>query len=819
MVASGIDNAVSGDAFFTNILEGVDSPKGSMEEDDLSGDWDAKFQCLGPIPSEAIEGLFLVPQSNVRSHTCRMGPNSSLQVETTKLNVFEEISGASYHLDSSDGKESSIFQEHSPISVVESTSSIPLRSHRKRQSPVIFEPCLIRSKTSRVRKKTKNKILSWQSGELEIKESSCEHLVTTKKCANCHASKTPRWRRGPKGIQNLCNACGLQYKTNRLSRQCHPVASPILPSVHSSFEKPVIPMGNKVIQEEDTTAMDPAVSRQPEFIPISCYLSRYMEIKSIYSENPVGTEISRYREKTKPLHRSVGTTGAENNTSEMQCHTDRCFSAPSSAFCPAFHSNSREKVNKRTNKDLKEDALSGMDPAVLSPPEFVHLSNNVSLGMEKKGSYSQEPVAIPKCTRRKVETLGPGIHAFGVGSASLHSNLEKEAMQRTDKTTEEAMTEDATAMLSSPEFVPLISSSSRVTEIKESSFPQSNATKKCMHRERRRTAQSRNGSVRQICGACSAASLESVLSLHSSSQMKVIHDGHKAIKETMNEDNRAPPEFIPLSDRSLNAVVNEISLSKGSLHDVEIKEMSESNGSLHDVEIKEISSQPSVATEKRTHLKLTRTSQWREGTMRPSIYPCGVHSISSSALLPFKKVTKRRNKVIYGKPRAEVHSAMPSPPESALLSNNLSCDMESKESSCQRASAAIGSTHCGIRSPQCKQVKQNRSIIMVEEAITEMNHSILSPSEIGPMDSNAPREREEIQKIGVQPPLATKICTHCFVTKTPLWRTGPMGTKTLCNACGLRYKKGLLLTQYPPAASPTYGPFLHSSITGSYTDE
>ncbi|KAK2977414.1 hypothetical protein RJ640_006043 [Escallonia rubra] len=815
MVASGIDNAVSGDAFFTNILEGVDSPKGSMEEDDLSGDWDAKFQCLGPIPSEAIEGLFLVPQSNVCSRTCSMGPNSSLQVETTKPNVFEEISGASYHLDSSDGKESSIFQEHSPISVIESSSSIPLRSHRKRQSPVIFEPYLIRSKTSRVRKKTKKKKLSRQSGELEIKESSCEHLVTTKKCANCHASKTPQWRRGPMGIQNLCNACGLQYKTNRLSSQCHPVASPILPSAHSSFEKPVIPMGNKVIQEEDTTVMDPAVSRQPELIPISRYLSRYMEIKSIYSENPVGTEICRYYEKTKPLHWSEGTTGAENNTSEMQCHTDRCFSTTSSAFCPPFHSNSRERVNKKTNIDLKEDALSGMDPEVSSPPEFVHLSDNVSLGMETKGSYSQEPVAIAKCTRRKVETLGPGIHAFGVGSASLHSNLEKEAMQRTNKTTEEAMTEDATAMLLSPEFVPLISSSSRVTEIKESSFQQSVATKKCLHHERRRTAQSRNGTVRQICGACSAASPESVLSLHSNSQ----HDGHQAIKEAMTEDNRAPPEFIPLSDRS-NDVINEIPLSKGSLHDVEIKEMSESNGSLHDVEIKEISSEPSVAIEKRTHLNLARPSQWREGTMRPSIYPCGVHSVSSAALLPFKKVTKRRNKVIYGQPKAEMHSAMPSPPESALLSNNLSRDMESKESSCQRASAAIGSTHCGIRrSPQCKKVKQNRSIIMAEEAITEMNHSMLSPSEIVPMDINLSREREEIQKISVQPPLATKICTHCFVTKTPLWRTGPMGTKTLCNACGLKYKKGLLLTQYRPAASPTYGPFLHSSITERYTDE
>ncbi|XP_019419643.1 PREDICTED: GATA transcription factor 15-like [Lupinus angustifolius] len=34
-----------------------------------------------------------------------------------------------------------------------------------------------------------------------------------------------------------------------------------------------------------------------------------------------------------------------------------------------------------------------------------------------------------------------------------------------------------------------------------------------------------------------------------------------------------------------------------------------------------------------------------------------------------------------------------------------------------------------------------------------------------------------------------KSCTHCKTTKTPLWRAGPAGPKTLCNACGIRYRK------------------------------
>mmetsp|Transcript_14298 Transcript_14298/g.30628 ORF Transcript_14298/g.30628 Transcript_14298/m.30628 type:complete len:200 (-) Transcript_14298:594-1193(-) len=37
-----------------------------------------------------------------------------------------------------------------------------------------------------------------------------------------------------------------------------------------------------------------------------------------------------------------------------------------------------------------------------------------------------------------------------------------------------------------------------------------------------------------------------------------------------------------------------------------------------------------------------------------------------------------------------------------------------------------------------------------------------------------------------------RICAHCRAVKTPLWRNGPLGPKTLCNACGVRYKLGKL---------------------------
>ena len=32
-------------------------------------------------------------------------------------------------------------------------------------------------------------------------------------------------------------------------------------------------------------------------------------------------------------------------------------------------------------------------------------------------------------------------------------------------------------------------------------------------------------------------------------------------------------------------------------------------------------------------------------------------------------------------------------------------------------------------------------------------------------------------------------CRLCKCTKTPMWREGPTGQRTLCNGCGIRYKR------------------------------
>ncbi|KAK4480163.1 hypothetical protein RD792_013225 [Penstemon davidsonii] len=57
-----------------------------------------------------------------------------------------------------------------------------------------------------------------------------------------------------------------------------------------------------------------------------------------------------------------------------------------------------------------------------------------------------------------------------------------------------------------------------------------------------------------------------------------------------------------------------------------------------------------------------------------------------------------------------------------------------------------------------------------------------------------------------------KCCTHCGETRTSQWRMGPSGPKTLCNACGLRFKSGRLCPEYRPAASPTFDSSKHSNF-------
>ncbi|KAL5213190.1 hypothetical protein ABZP36_024037 [Zizania latifolia] len=53
----------------------------------------------------------------------------------------------------------------------------------------------------------------------------------------------------------------------------------------------------------------------------------------------------------------------------------------------------------------------------------------------------------------------------------------------------------------------------------------------------------------------------------------------------------------------------------------------------------------------------------------------------------------------------------------------------------------------------------------------------------------AQAHRDESQQLQQQAVGVVRVCSDCNTTKTPLWRSGPCGPKSLCNACGIRQRK------------------------------
>ncbi|XP_009112489.1 GATA transcription factor 20 [Brassica rapa] len=52
----------------------------------------------------------------------------------------------------------------------------------------------------------------------------------------------------------------------------------------------------------------------------------------------------------------------------------------------------------------------------------------------------------------------------------------------------------------------------------------------------------------------------------------------------------------------------------------------------------------------------------------------------------------------------------------------------------------------------------------------------------------SPKTTTSYKKSGSEHNLPRR-CASCDTTSTPLWRNGPKGPKSLCNACGIRFKK------------------------------
>ncbi|KAI3816142.1 hypothetical protein L1987_15832 [Smallanthus sonchifolius] len=178
--------------------------------------------------------------------------------------------------------------------------------------------------------------------------------------------------------------------------------------------------------------------------------------------------------------------------------------------------------------------------------------------------------------------------------------------------------------------------------------------------------------------------------------------------------------------------------------------------------------------------------------------------------------------------------------------------LESSSSSSSSTSYSGGSGHGGSgkmiplspiqRGSQRARTKRSRPATFNPRAMVELLSPLLSPLVLMPVSASTESEKNFTSRCGSnlisgeldpkkkrmkkpkmqeenenqnqnqnQSGQGVRKCLHCEITKTPQWRAGPMGPKTLCNACGVRYKSGRLFPEYRPAASPTFVPTLHSN--------
>eukprot|EP00252_Welwitschia_mirabilis_P009028 TRINITY_DN2130_c0_g1_i2.p1 TRINITY_DN2130_c0_g1~~TRINITY_DN2130_c0_g1_i2.p1 ORF type:complete len:215 (-),score=36.45 TRINITY_DN2130_c0_g1_i2:302-946(-) len=100
------------------------------------------------------------------------------------------------------------------------------------------------------------------------------------------------------------------------------------------------------------------------------------------------------------------------------------------------------------------------------------------------------------------------------------------------------------------------------------------------------------------------------------------------------------------------------------------------------------------------------------------------------------------------------------------------------------------------------------SVLKTWQCFASSNNSHSDNSSSNMFAYEEQKEQKEKKSNGSHQP---RRCTHCQSQRTPQWRAGPLGPKTLCNACGVRYKSGRLFPEYRPAKSPTFIRYIHSN--------
>ncbi|CAN4083280.1 unnamed protein product [Withania somnifera] len=110
--------------------------------------------------------------------------------------------------------------------------------------------------------------------------------------------------------------------------------------------------------------------------------------------------------------------------------------------------------------------------------------------------------------------------------------------------------------------------------------------------------------------------------------------------------------------------------------------------------------------------------------------------------------------------------------------------------------AASSSVDCtlSLGTPSTRLTNDNEKKSVNERRSSSSNcmsnfWGILHPKQHMTTSSDHKSTRGGNNNNSITDPLVARRCANCDTTSTPLWRNGPRGPKSLCNACGIRFKK------------------------------
>lgn len=111
----------------------------------------------------------------------------------------------------------------------------------------------------------------------------------------------------------------------------------------------------------------------------------------------------------------------------------------------------------------------------------------------------------------------------------------------------------------------------------------------------------------------------------------------------------------------------------------------------------------------------------------------------------------------------------------------------------QARSERLHSTSSKSDSGSRNSLESNESDSSAEEELAGSRGAVAT--------SSSKTAKTRFGNVKVKKPLAKNVdrkgrqifCRNCGTSETPQWRSGPAGPRTLCNACGVKFKKGMPL--------------------------